>query len=109
MSARGFAEKLLRDQAEPDEVVPISLEITEDGGVRMLHDDAVNLAELGEIEVTRASNVEFDNAKGCWYVQSAATMAILKDDFVTREEALKWEKKWYSPTGPGWAELTEGK
>ena len=75
----------------------------------MLHDDAVDLAELGHIEMSRASHVEFDNDKQAWFVQSAATMKILKDDFKTRAEALTWEKNYYSPTGEGWHELTTKK
>jgi hypothetical protein len=86
----------------------VTLEITEAGGIQMLHDDAVNLAELGKIEVQRASHVEFDNAKGKWFVQSAKTLVVLRDDFDTREIALEWEKEHYSPGGAGWAELTGG-
>jgi hypothetical protein len=87
----------------------IKLEITSVGGIQMLHDDDVNLAEFGKIEVTRASNVEFNNDKGAWYVQSAKTLIVLKDDFATRQEALAWEKVHYSPGGLGWNELTGGK
>lgn len=96
----------------------ISLQITAAGGIRMLHDDHVDLSEFGEIKVSRASHVEFsdgnhtsDNGyangipKG-WYVQSAATLDILKDGLTTRAEALAWEKQHYSPGGAGWAELT---
>ena len=32
----------------------IKLEITAKGGIQMLHDDAVNLAEFGTVEVKRA-------------------------------------------------------
>lgn len=84
----------------------VSLQITASGGVRMLHDDSVNLAELGTIEMSRASHVEFDNEKQAWYVQSALTLKILKDDFPDRASALAWEKSYYSPSGEGWAELT---
>lgn len=87
----------------------IKLSITSQGGVQMLWDDAVDLREFGEVEVTRASHVEFDNAKGKWYVQSAKTLKMLKDDFDSREAALAWEKVYYSPDGEGWQELTGGK
>lgn len=84
----------------------ISLQITADGGVQMLQDDAVDLRELGEIEVTRASHVEFDNEKQMWFVQSARTGKFLYWA-KTRTEALAYEKEWYSPDGAGWAELTQ--
>lgn len=96
----------------------IELQITAAGGVEMLHDDAVDLNEFGTPEVTRASNVEYANpgmrvlgfgplVANAWYVQSAKTNTILKDGFLTRAEALAWEKTYYSPSGPGWTELTQ--
>lgn len=103
----------------------IAIEITAAGGVRMLHDDAVDLGQLGEVEVSRASHVEFSSGKPDrtdlfvfgssvvpergWYVQSAKTLEFLATGFPTRAEALAWEKAHYSPTGAGWAELTGGK
>lgn len=86
----------------------ISLQITASGGVQMLHDDAVDLTELGQIEMSRASHVEFNNEKQAWFVQSAASLKVLKDDFRTRADALAWEKSYYSPDGEGWKELTDG-
>lgn len=87
----------------------VNLQITSEGGVRMLHDDAVDLGELGKVEMSRASHVEFCNEKQAWFVQSALTLKILKDDFKTRAEALTWEKNYYSPDGEGWHELTTKK
>ncbi len=72
----------------------------------MLHDDAVDLTLFGKVEIKRASHVEFSIAKQKWFVQSAKTLVILRDDFDTRVEALAWEKKHYSPSGDGWSELT---
>lgn len=93
----------------------IQIEIDANGGVAMLHDDAVNLAELGDLTVTRASHVEYDagadrhdqhlGIERGWYVQSAKTGVVLKSGFSTRAEALAWEKTHYSPSGLGWAEL----
>lgn len=87
----------------------IKLEITKSGGVQMLWNDAIDLKQFGEVEVTRASHVEFNNVTGKWYVQSAKTLKMLKEDFTSRQAALDWEKEYYSPTGEGWAELTGGK
>jgi hypothetical protein len=81
------------------------IEIDEQGRAAMLHDDAVNLAEFGVLMVSRASNVEFDNATGGWFVQSARTGVMLRTGFSTRAEALAWEKTHYSPGGAGWGEL----
>jgi hypothetical protein len=85
----------------------IELQITAHGGIQMLQNDEVDLRELGEIEVSRASHIEFSNSLQRWIVVSAKTMKVLKDDFQTRAEALAWEKAYYSPSGAGWKELTE--
>lgn len=86
----------------------IKLEITARGGVRMLHDDAVDLRELGSPRVSRASHVEYDNTRGLWTVRSARTKRLLFRA-KTRAAALSWEKNHYSPGGKGWPELTRGK
>ncbi len=89
----------------------IELQLTSDGGIKMLQSDEVDLYPFGELEVKRASNVEFNNKSGngivaqAWFVESAATGEILKDGFLTRAEALAWEKAWYSPSGQGWKEF----
>lgn len=100
----------------------IEMQITAEGGVQMLHDDAVDLGQLGEPTVERASHVEYSDGKTLiklanesvtllargWYVQSAKTLEILWHGLPTRAMALAWEKSYYSPTGLGWSELTEG-
>ena len=78
--------------------------ITKNGGIQMLHDDLIQLEQFGKVTTTRASNVEYDNDKQQWYVQSAKTLTILQY-FNTRSEALAWEKDYYSPDGEGWSEL----
>ena len=83
----------------------IQLAITPNGGVEMLWDDALDVKQFGDVKVERASHVEFDNTKSKWYVQSAKTLKVLRDDFDSRDEALAWEKQYYSPTGEGWKEL----
>lgn len=96
----------------------IELQIDAAGGIAMLHDDAVNLGDFGEIEVLRASNVEYSDGKPLpipgnrwpktrgWFVQSVRSGDILKEGFQTRAEALAWEKAYYSPSGQGWTELS---
>lgn len=86
----------------------VKLQITAQGGVRMLQDDAVDLRKLGKVIVTRASHVEFCNRTQKWYVQSARTKKYLYRA-QTRAQALAWEKRFYSPSGKGWRELTGGK
>lgn len=75
----------------------------------MLQDDRVDLRPLGKVKVYRASHVEFSEENQKWYVQSAKTMKILRDDFDTRAEAIAWEKEYYSPDGEGWDEINQEK
>ena len=86
----------------------IQLEITSTGGVRMLHDDAIDLSEFGKVNVKRASHVEYADDPAGWYVQSAETLIVVKSGMKTRAEALAWEKQHYAPSGAGWTELTGG-
>jgi len=86
----------------------VMLEITSTGSVRMLHDDSVDLSRLGRVVVTRASHVEYDNELGAWSVTSAKTGRKLYTA-KRRDAALRWEKRYYSPSGKGWTELTGGK
>lgn len=95
---------------QPDKKEPmISLQITPEGGIQMLQDDAIDLTQFGQVEVSRASHVEFCNREQGWYIESAKTGERLASGFKTRGEAITWEKNYYSPSGAGWAELTEDK
>ena len=97
----------------------IAVQITAHGGLAMLHDDAVDLSEFGNVRVSRASHVEYSTGEwvrvsGCpvlaprgWFVMSARRMEVIASGFKTRAEALAFEKQHYSPGGAGWPELME--
>ena len=85
----------------------IELEIYGDE-IRMLYDGTLDLAKLGKQKISRASHVEFNNETGKWYVQSARTLKMIREDFDSRSKALAFEKEYYNPGGLGWDELTEG-
>lgn len=97
---------LSSNQSDKNEPM-ISMQITPQGGVQMLQDDAVDLTQFGTVQVERASHVEFCNQDQGWYVESAKTGKRLASGFKTRGEAITWEKNYYSPSGAGWAELTQ--
>lgn len=84
----------------------VLIQLSRCGGIAMLHDDEIDLKEFGEIEVTRASHIEY--AHDGWFVQSAKTLHIIAGGFKTRQAALDWEKEYYSPIGAGWKELEVG-
>jgi hypothetical protein len=83
----------------------IKLEIS-GNEIRKLHDDLIDWGKFGKLKVRRASHVEFNNKTGFWFVKSAKTGKMIKDDFKTRELALAFEKEYYTPGGKGWKELT---
>jgi hypothetical protein len=72
----------------------IKIKVTPDGTVRCLHTDAIDLRRLGRLEVTRASNVEFDNRTQHWTV-SLPDGTVLCDDFIRRDDALAWERDYF--------------
>lgn len=84
----------------------INIIITKDGGIKMLHHDVADLESFGKVNIKRASHVEYDNEKQKWFVQSAKTLKILHYA-ESREQALAWERDYYSPQGEGWNELNE--
>jgi hypothetical protein len=98
----------------------VQLEITPDGRILGLWNDALNLAQLGHCVVRRASYVEFDARRQCWCVREARPstrlarmlqrllgrpLGCLLHAAPTREQALRWEAQYFSPGGPGWKRL----
>ncbi len=83
----------------------MTLEVTPNGDIRCLYTDEVDLSQLGRLQVSRASHVEYDNHLRKWTVTSVKTGKRLHSA-MTRESALEWECQYYSPGGRGWDELT---
>jgi hypothetical protein len=98
----------------------MKLRIAPDGTVSGLWSDELCWAELGRVSVRRASQVEFCARRQRWYVQAAQPSSrvrrvrqlILRRPCGeirywadTRQEAVRWEREFYAPGGPGWPEL----
>lgn len=66
--------------------------IRPDGTIEGLHTDIVPLQELGRLNVTRATNVEFDCGRQEWIVTLPSGQETYAN--VRREEALKWEREY---------------
>jgi len=78
-----------------------TLEIDEDGNVRCLYTDIIDLYSIGKIvKVSKASNVEFNEAKQSWEVLSLSGEVLYTH--TNRETAIEWEIEHFSPTGPYW-------
>lgn len=60
------------------------------GQLSTLYTDKLPLHQLGRLEVTRASNVEYDNVRGGWTVE-LADGTMLDGCWARREDALAAE------------------
>lgn len=85
-------------------MIPVQIQITARGGIKMLHSDSVDLAVFGDAHIERASEVEFDNLGKKWFVRSSSTGVIVGRGFCSRSEALDWERDYFSIAGVGWRE-----
>lgn len=65
--------------------------IRPDGTIEGLHTDIVPLQELGRLNVTRATNVEFDIDRQEWAVTLPDGTEVFSH--TSREKALDWERK----------------
>jgi hypothetical protein len=74
----------------------MELNVTIEGGMlRCIYSDAaLPLMALGKASVTRASHVEFDNARQHWFADMRPVGGEVLAPFTTREEALATEVKW---------------
>jgi hypothetical protein len=63
------------------------------GGVRCIYDEALDLRELGKLQITRASHVEPDR-DGNWWADMEPSGGPVLGPFRSRTEALKAEGGW---------------
>ena len=68
-----------------------------DGTVQAIYDEAISLAELGDVQIERASHVEpAPLDRGKWMADLAPVGGPLLGPFDTRSEALAAEVAWIS-------------
>lgn len=63
------------------------------GQVRCLYEEAIDLAALGALSITRASHVEPDE-RGRWWADLAPVGGPMLGPFGIRSEALDAERDW---------------
>ena len=63
------------------------------GDVKCIYDEAINLAALGQLHITRASHVEPDHA-GLWWADMAPAGGPKLGPFEKRSDALAAERHW---------------
>jgi hypothetical protein len=63
------------------------------GDVRCIYDEALDLREIGRLQITRASLVEPD-AEGYWWADMGPVDGPVLGPFKSRSEALGAERGW---------------
>jgi hypothetical protein len=63
------------------------------GSVRCIYDEALDLRELGKLQITRASHVEPD-AEGYWWADMGPLGGPVLGPYGSRSEALGAERGW---------------
>ena len=66
-----------------------------DGDVKCIYDEALDLREIGKLQITRASHVEPD-AEGFWRADMGPSGGPVLGPFRSRTEALGAERAWLS-------------
>jgi hypothetical protein len=71
----------------------MELLVDADGVARCIYDEALNLREIGTLQITRASHVEPD-AEGYWWADMGPSGGPGLGPFRSRSEALGAERGW---------------
>ena len=72
---------------------PLTLHIGPGGCIRCLYDERIDLPELGQPSIHRASHVEPDEA-GRWWADLAPVGGPVLGPFDRRSQALEAERQW---------------
>jgi hypothetical protein len=70
-----------------------------DGVARCIYDEALDLREIGKLQITRASHVEPD-AEGYWWADMGPVDGAVLGPFRSRTEALGAERGWLDARMP---------
>ena len=70
-----------------------------DGMARCIYDEAVELRDIGKLQITRASHVEPD-AEGFWWADMGPVDGPVLGPYGSRSEALGAEREWLLTNRP---------
>ena len=70
-----------------------------DGVARCIYDEALDLRELGQLQITRASHVEPDS-DGYWWADMGPSGGPVLGPYGSRSEALGAERGWLTGRAP---------
>ena len=71
----------------------MELVVDSGGDVRCIYDEALDLREIGKLQITRASHLEPD-AEGFWWADMGPVDGPVLGPFKKRTEALGAERRW---------------
>jgi len=69
----------------------LTINIAADGSARCIYTDALPLADLGQLDVRRASHVEFNSDAQRWEVRFTDNPAAVVFSAPSRAECIVWE------------------
>ncbi len=78
----------------------MELVVAAGGDVRCVYDEALDLREIGKLQITRVSHVEPDR-DGFWWADMGPVDGPVLGPFRSRSEALGAERKWLIAGGIG--------
>ena len=70
-----------------------------EGRVKCIYDEALDLREIGKLQITRASHVEPD-AEGYWWADMGPVDGPVLGPYGSRSEALGAEREWLLTNRP---------
>lgn len=73
-----------------------TLRFEPNGQIDCLYTEAIDLRELGKLEITRATDIRYDHATQQWQVHDAESDAVLFAN-PSRSECLRWENQNLQP------------
>ena len=71
----------------------MELVVAADGMARCIYDEALDLREIGKLQITRASHVEPDR-DGFWWADMGPVDGPVLGPYGSRSEALRAEREW---------------
>ena len=75
----------------------MELVVNVDGVARCIYDEALDLRELGKLQIIRASHVEPDR-DGFWWADMGPSGGPVLGPYGSRSEALQAEREWLAAT-----------
>ena len=68
--------------------------IDEQGTLRCLYSEVIDLSEIGRLHLERASHIEFDEVKQQWQVRLPDGRRVYSNP--SRQACLNWERRFFS-------------